>query len=124
MPSLTHTGSAPHTPILHPASICCSPCSAMSSSVAPGFTTSLSPLGSKVTSGCSDCALRAAASAPPPSFGAAGAVATSRNTRSFCQVRRSHTSASAQTTPRSAQSNACWLGSSNSVLERTGALNQ
>ena len=51
IPSLTQTGSAPHTPIRQPDSIGSPPASAASSSVMPGLATTRLPSGSNVTSG-------------------------------------------------------------------------
>ncbi len=79
MPSLIAIGSAPHTPIRQPASICCPFASAISSTVAPGFATTREP-SSNSTSGAPAFSTRErarerpAAGERPPALAAASAT--------------------------------------------------
>ena len=111
MPSETHTGSAPHTPIRQPDSIGSPPASAASSSVMPGLATTCLPCGSNVTSGAPaesarcDAIDRAAARSASGSAAAAAGLRTgscAANACSFAYVRSSQPAASAIATARAA----------------------
>jgi len=104
IPATMHTGSAPQTPIRHPASIGCSAVSARSSSGVPGRAMTRGPPSSNVTS--ASLAPARAARAPRPSRAARGGVGSpwrSRNSRSLANVRCSQTTVRPSTAARSGQ---------------------
>ena len=129
IPCLTHTGSAPQTPIRQPDSIDSPPASAASSSDMPGLATTRLPSGSNETSGAPALTARweaierpAARSASGLTDGAAAAAppAWALNARSFANVRSTQPPASAIAAARTAQSAAAGAAPSETASRKIG----